>query len=68
MKTGPFGGGLFVLAGLVYVIASFQQGFDVQDAPDSPPSVVLLRGHCAIADSPIDCPASMRREDYMKLK
>jgi hypothetical protein len=60
MKTGPFGTGVFVLAGLIYGIAPFQQSFDVQDAPDSPPSISLVSSSSvatafdAIADWPID--------------
>ena len=60
MKTGPFGTGLFVLAGLVYGIAPVQHGFDVQDTPNSSPSVSLVSSSSvatavdAIANSPID--------------
>jgi hypothetical protein len=51
---------LFTAVGVTYIWYPFQQGFDVQDAPDPPPSVSLVSSSSAatavdaIADSSID--------------
>jgi hypothetical protein len=57
---------LFTFVGVIYISSPFQQSFDVQDTPDSPPSASLVSSMVtavdAIADSPIDVrpPYSMK--------
>jgi hypothetical protein len=60
-----FGFGLFTVAGGVYISAPFQDGFDANHAPDSPPLASVVSSSTAvtatdgqvwdaIADNPID--------------
>ena len=74
MKLRPLGAAvLFTAAGVSYTWSPFQHDFDVQDTPDSSPSVSLVSSSSiatavdAIADSPIDVrpPYSVR---IIKLK